>query len=269
MQLNYKKLGKGEPVLILHGLYGSSDNWLNIGEKLAEKFTVYILDLRNHGWSPHSSSHSYPEMRDDVYEFMINQNIQQANIIGHSMGGKTAVYFALDYPEMVKRLIVVDIMPTPYEIKDDSSTQILSHKKILETLAGINIKNIDTLKEADEHLKKSIPYKKVRQFLLKNLKRDKNKNFFWLLNLPTLIKDLPRIMDGIKPEKLSEEDKIDSLPVLFIKGEHSDYIRDNAKPLIQKFFPKALLTTIKGAGHWVHAEKREEFITVVSNFLEH
>ncbi len=268
MKLHYRKLGEGEPLIILHGLYGSSDNWLNIGQVLSENFAVYILDQRNHGKSPNSDIHTYPSMRDDLLKFMNENNIQKANILGHSMGGKSAVYFATKYPERVKRLIVVDILPTPYALSDSDSPQILSHKNILQTLQGIDLKKIKTLKEAEDIMAKDIPYQRVRQFLLKNLKRDENKNFYWLINIKALIDHLPNIMDGIDTDNLSESEKIESFPVLFIKGEKSEHIGDNDKEKIQNLFPKAILTTIKGAGHWVHAEKRKEFIAVTKNFLK-
>ena len=258
----------GEPLIILHGLYGSSDNWLNIGEQLSEQFTVYLIDQRNHGKSPHSNTHTYPDMRDDLLEFMDTNSIREANIIGHSMGGKTAIYFALKYAERVKRLIVVDILPTPYKIDDTSAPQIMSHKNILKALQDIDTDKIKTLREADKTLKDAIPYKKVRQFLLKNLKRDENKKFYWLLNINTLVKELPNIMDGLDTDEIPETEKPATLPVLFIKGEKSDYIPEDSRELIKRIFSKAVMTTIKGAGHWVHAEKRNSFIMVVMNFLK-
>lgn len=267
MRLNYKKFGeKGEPLIILHGLYGSLDNWLNIGKQLSAKHTVYLLDQRNHGRSPHSNSHTYEDMREDLKAFMTDHNIEKAIILGHSMGGKTAVYFSKEYPEKVSRLIVVDISPASYHHIKEEEHHYQIHEKILNALRSLSLNEIKTLKEADKHLAQYINYKEVRQFLLKNLKRDENNKFYWILNIDTLYQELENIMGGIQID--DNTIPVESFPALFIKGENSDYISDEDKIKIKKLFPKAVITSIKGAGHWVHAEKRSEFLSVVEKFLE-
>ncbi|MFO8236323.1 MAG: alpha/beta fold hydrolase [Bacteroidales bacterium] len=266
MKLNYKVIGdKGEPLIILHGLYGSSDNWMNIGQKLADKSTVYLVDQRNHGLSPHSKSHTYEDMSDDLIEFINDHNIKRANIIGHSMGGKTAIFCAVKNPEKISKLIVVDISPARYSPENSDHFHLEMHKNILNALKSLDLKNTKTIKEAESHLAQYIPYKNVRQFLLKNLKRDENKKFYWILNIDTLYNELEKTMDGIQIDESTKP--IESIPALFIKGEYSEYIGDDDKIKIKKLFPKATITTIKNAGHWVHAEKQQEFLSVAKNFL--
>jgi pimeloyl-ACP methyl ester carboxylesterase len=261
-------MGEGSPLIILHGLYGSSDNWLNIAKKLADRHTVYLLDQRNHGRSPHSDTHTYPAMRDDLLEFMNQKGIDKATLLGHSMGGKTALYFSLAYPERVNRLIVVDIAPTGYPQLTDANPQALTHLNITNALYNLDTAKIQTLKEADQRLAESIPYMQVRQFLLKNLKRDKESGAFrWMLNVKAIRDQLPAIMDGMNPDEFDDADRIVSMPVMFIKGEKSPYIREEHFDAIRKIFPRAHIQTIEGAGHWVHAEKREEFLRVVGEFL--
>ena len=174
MKLYYRRLGKtpGTPLIILHGLYGSSDNWLNIGKALSEYQTVYILDQRNHGQSPHSNEHSYDRMRDDLQQFMEDHNISKANLMGHSMGGKTALFYALKYPEKINTLIVVDIGPGSYQSPEENSPRTINHLSILDALYNLDTSQVKTLRDADQQLADHIPYQRVRQFLLKNLKRN-------------------------------------------------------------------------------------------------
>jgi len=269
MQLYHRQLGEGSPLIILHGLYGSSDNWLNIAKILADRHTVYLLDQRNHGRSPHSDTHTYLAMRDDLLEFMDQEGIEKATLLGHSMGGKTALYFSVAYPERLNGLIVVDIAPTGYPQLTDANPQALTHLNITNALYNLDTSKIQTLKEADQKLAESIPYMQVRQFLLKNLKRDKETGRFrWLLNVRAIRDQLPEIMDGLNPDEFDDADQITSVPTLFIKGEKSPYIQDEHFEEIRKIFPRARIKTIEGAGHWVHAEKRQVFLRVVGEFLD-
>ncbi|MFW6101193.1 MAG: alpha/beta fold hydrolase [Bacteroidota bacterium] len=267
MDLFFRQMGDGEPLVILHGLYGSSDNWMNIGKILSDSYSVYLVDQRNHGHSPHTYKHNYPAMRDDLLEFMKKQGIEKADLIGHSMGGKTAMFFSVAYPEMVHKMIVVDIAPTPYQMLTEPNPQALNHLNIINALNNLDIAQISTIKEADNQLSGFIPYQRVRQFLLKNLKRDKDGTFKWLLNIETLRNELPAILDGLNPDNYQSNNADISFPVLFIKGENSDYIQQKDREAILKIFPDAGIQTIAGAGHWVHAEKRTEFLQTVRQFL--
>lgn len=269
MELNYREMGTGEPLIILHGLYGSSDNWMNIGKALAGSFRVFLLDQRNHGQSPHSDTHTYEAMREDLREFMDRHDLNRANILGHSMGGKTAVYFAVAYPQRIRRLIVVDIGPAAYPQLTESNSTALSHLNITNALYNLDIEHINTLREADRQLAETIPYQQVRQFLLKNLKKDKQTGQYkWLLNVGVIRHELPAIMDGLDPHQYKDSKGLSSLPVLFIRGERSPYIGEKEQKDIRTLFPGAEIETIGDAGHWVHAEKRKPFLQLVEQFLE-
>lgn len=269
MELNYREMGEGEPLIILHGLYGSSDNWMNIARELAGSYRVFLPDQRNHGHSPHSETHTYEAMREDLREFMDRLQLSGAHILGHSMGGKTAIYFAAAYPGRVKKLIVVDIGPSAYPQLTGSSATALSHLNITQALYNLDTDNVHTLREADQQLAEAIPYLQVRQFLLKNLKKNKQTGRYqWLLNIGAIRNELPNIMDGLDPERYSGDTAIRSMPVLFIRGERSPYIDDRQADDIRTVFPQARIESIEDAGHWVHAEKRKPFLKLVNHFLE-
>lgn len=261
MELFFRKYGQGEPLIIIHGLYGSSDNWVSIGRKLAEKYQVYIIDQRNHGKSPHSSEHNYLDLKEDLKEFMDKNNIEKAILLGHSMGGKTAMFFASSYPERVSQLIIADISPRSYQTT--SSNQLLSHSTIIRAMYNIDFYNIKYRQEIDDILAKSIPELRIRQFLLKNVKRKKTGEFEWTLNIKTIKNELFNIIDGLP----NDHPEIKGFPVLFLKGEKSDYISDDDQKAISKIFPFAKIKTIPDAGHWLHAEQPDLFLQEIYKFL--
>jgi esterase len=266
-ELYYRKMGQGEPLIILHGMYGSSDNWHTVGKALSEKFEVYLIDQRNHGRSPHSPEMSYPLLRDDLRDFLDQHDLWKVSIIGHSMGGKAAIFFATAYPHRVKKLIVVDISPRSYKNLLKPSEQVLGHLNIIQSLLSLNISEIASRTEADKQLAETVKSIAVRQFLLKNLIRNKEGKLEWALNLNAIQKALPAMMDGINEKALAEGLRITGFPVLFIRGGDSDYIKEEDEIFIKKLFPEAEIETIAGAGHWLHSEKTEEFIRLVKNFL--
>jgi esterase len=254
MQLFHKKLGEqGQAIVILHGLFGSSDNWLTIGKALSEQYQVYLLDLPNHGRSPHSDQFNYKAMVEAVEQFIQEEKIENPVIIGHSMGGKVAMNFALQHPELFDKLIVVDIAPRYYPVH---------HDQILEGLMAVDIDHITSRQEADEQLARYEPHPTVRMFLLKNLYRDENQKFDWRLNLPVIDAQIDNVGEAVSDKKSIQN------PVLFINGVKSDYILPEDEPLIHKLFPDAAIKAIQGAGHWCHAEKPEEFLALVKSFLE-
>ena len=250
--MNFKKLGEGTPIIILHGLFGSLDNWLSIGKVLAENHSVYLPDLRNHGDSFHSDEFTYAAMAEDLREFIEQEDIQRPVVIGHSMGGKVAMKFAINYPDMFEKLIVADISPRAYRPH---------HGDILEGLKSIDLAQIGSRKEADEALSKHIPEIGVRQFLLKNLTRGKDKQFKWRLNLPVIDAQIENVGEGLEDRLATTK------PTLFIRGGASNYIRDKDNIVIVAFFPNSEVKTIEGAGHWLHAEKPEVFIEMVQDFI--
>jgi esterase len=267
LQLAYKKIGSGYPLIILHGLYGSSDNWFTIGNILAKHFEVYLVDQRNHGKSAHSPEHSYEVMKDDLLEFYHQHNISKAIIIGHSMGGKTAILFSLHHPEMVEKLIIVDIAPKSYLSLTELKSQIVQHLNIMQAFTSVNISEMKSREAIDKAFAEFVAHENVRRFLLKNVKRNEQGNFEWLLNVEALRNALPQIMDGINLKNFVPDKEKMNFPVLFIKGEKSDYITEDDIYAIKQLYPKAEFVTIFEAGHWVHAEQPELFIKTILYFL--
>ena len=262
MQLFFRKYGENKPPLIIaHGLYGSSDNWVTHGKKLSKYFEVYIIDIRNHGNSPHSNEHNYNVIANDIYEFMETQNIKKAVLLGHSMGGKAVMKFAEKYMEKIAALIIVDISPAKYNINSFSNLKISKHKKIIDVLNDNQILNSKTRAEADKICSKYINEPQVRAFILKNLKRNNNNNFEWKLNVDTITKNINNILDEVAINSIIHDFK-----VLFIKAENSDYILKKDINIIKKIFPKANIITIKNAGHWVHAEQPQVFLNTIINY---
>ncbi len=251
MELNYKKFGQGEPLLILHGLFGTLDNWQTLAKKFAEHYTVFIIDQRNHGKSPHLPDFDYPTLAEDLCSFMEDNWIYKANILGHSMGGKTVMQFALEYPDMVDKMIVVDIAPKGYAG---------GHDLIFEALFSLDLNTLENRKTADEILSAKIPEFGVRQFLLKNLTKDKETGKYrWKMNLPVIFEHYQNILAPIEGEFVN-------IPGLFIKGERSEYISDDTD--FKELFPDASLHTIREAGHWVHADQPQELLQRVLDFLQ-
>jgi esterase len=241
-----------QPIVILHGLFGSSDNWLTQVKIFSAEYKVYTVDLRNHGQSPHDDAFDYPSMVADIAEFFDDQQIQHPILIGHSMGGKTAMNFALAYPDQVAKLIVVDISPRYYD---------LEHYTIVEGLNALDIPSFTTRNQVDEALSKYVPEPDVRQFLLKNLQRKPEGGFTWKINLPVISSKLANIgVDLQYPGKFNK-------PTLFIRGAKSKYVPDADWKRIQEVFPEASLETMD-TGHWVQAEKPQEFVAVVKQWLE-
>ncbi len=253
MKLNYKLYGSGPPLIILHGLFGMLDNWKSIGKNLEDSFTVYLIDQRNHGKSPHTSEHSYKLMSDDLKAFFELHQISKAHIIGHSMGGKTAMQFALDQPEKVNSLIVIDMGIKTYPA---------GHDIIFDALKSIDIKEINNRKEAQDLLAEKISDFGVLQFLLKNLTRNLDGSYQWKFNLDSLSTNYDsEILVSILSIK-SFKGK-----TLFIRGENSNYILNEDWDSIQEIFPNSKLLTIKNAGHWVNADQPDELIKEVKLFL--
>ncbi len=265
MKLNFRKTGKGPALIILHGLYGSGTNWLNIATQFSNKYSVYLVDQRNHGESPHHMSQSYDEMANDLTELCNRLKLDSINLIGHSMGGKTAMTFTLQHPGIVKKLICVDISPYSYLGQKHFSEQAGFHRLILETFRTAPINETGSREDVEAYFAKAIENKQIRKFLLKNLKRAKDGNFFWQLNIGALESGLHDIIGAIPPIKLGIQSYI---PTLFIRGGKSPYITDEDTEAIPDIFKNARFATFENAGHWLHAEYPEEFIQTVQGFLK-
>lgn len=258
MKLNYKKSGYGKPLFILHGLLGMLDNWQSIGKILSQFYEVFLIDARNHGHSPHSEYFNYDIMAEDLLEFYYDQNALSPNknlgevyIIGHSMGGKTAMKFAQRFPEKVEKLIVVDISPGEYPVQ---------HDIIFDALQAVDLTIIKSRNEAEAVLAKYISEKQILQFLLKNLYWKEPGKLAWRFNLEVITKSAERMLEAITFGIFNK-------PALFIKGERSDYIKEEDMKLIRKFFPDSVIKTIPGSGHWIHADQPGLFVEEVVNFF--
>lgn len=252
MKLNFKKSGSGEPLIILHGLFGSADNWFSIAKELEKDFTLYLIDQRNHGDSPQSEDWNYEVMADDIKELIDEEGIEKANLMGHSMGGKTAMKFAFKYPDRINKLIVADIAPRFYPVH---------HGGILEGLNAIPIDKLKSRKEADDILSAYIKIPGIRQFLLKSLGRNESGGFMWKINLRVIMEKIDNVGEEIISDKTFDK------PTLFMGGEHSDYITDKDKEDISKMFPNSHIIFIKNAGHWLHAEQPAAVVETVKAFL--
>lgn len=252
MQLNFKRYGSGQPLIILHGLLGSLDNWATLGKRLAEHLSVYIVDQRNHGRSPHSPDMSFPLMAQDLLEMLDRENIQRTHLLGHSMGGKTAMRFALDHPERLHKLLVVDIAPRQYAE---------GHEDILEALRELDLDKFESRHEVDIELHKKIPELNTRRFLLKNLSRNSQGGFGWKMNLDGIFRNYAEISVAVNSNVSFKGE------TLFVQGGRSNYIQAEDHADIRALFPSARTVTIDNAGHWVHADAPDELEQVVMKFL--
>ncbi len=264
MKLFFRQLGEGNPLVILHGLYGSSDNWMTVGRHLSSNFKVILVDQRNHGRSPHSPNHTYKLMVQDLVELLDDLSIDKATIIGHSMGGKVAMLFASLNPQRLRSLVVVDILPTSYTDEDLGFGQLKVHGNILSAMLMLNPESINSRDELDKTLAKSIKDIAVRQFLLKNFKRNDHGTFSWTLNVDALSKNLIALMSEVLP---TEGSSIIKTPTLFIKGQNSNYIHPKGEDELPKYFANFHMVTVPNAGHWLHAENTEYFLRVLDEFF--
>lgn len=262
MHLYSRILGTGPPVLILHGLLGMSDNWMSVGRALAQAgFSVHLLDLRNHGRSPHANSHRYTDMAEDLFEYLEYHDLDQVAIVGHSMGGKLAMIFALLTPEKVRRLVVVDIAPVDYRLPGNSF-----HQQLIATLLGIDLSRHSTLRSIYEDLANRLGDPKLTMFLAKNITKldPPNGGYVWRCNLPVLQRYLSHLMVGFAD---LEAHAPFPAPTLFLKGNLSSYVLPGHEPERQKFFPHSQVLGIDGAGHWLHSDNPQATVTALLSFL--
>lgn len=252
LSLNFQRIGTGPTLLILHGLFGSLDNWGSVTRQLAEHFDVISVDLRNHGRSEHAKPHSYPAMCQDVIDLLSQLKLSRVLLMGHSMGGKVAMQLALQAPSLIERLIVVDIAPVHYP---------RHHDDVFRGLEQLDLTQLTSRSQADQQLQPYIEDGSVRLFLLKNLYRNESGQFAWRFNLTVLREDYDQISQAPSGSPYQG-------PTLFIKGERSAYITAEYRDAIIQLFPQAGYKVIQDAGHWPHAEKPELFLRIVNRFLQ-
>ena len=256
MQLNYRQYSEsGVPLLILHGLFGSLGNWGWHSKQFADKFAVIGVDLRNHGESPHVDEMDYPAMAEDVRQLLAALAIDSVYLIGHSMGGKVGMQLALNFPDLVDKLIVVDIAPVTYPASG------AGHGDVLDGMRSLDFATIESRAEAESKLTEFIQDEPTRKFILTNLVREEPGRYAWRLNLPAIQNNYDELRQG--PCTTSPYSK----PVLFVKGAESGYIQARNDAAILDFFPNAKVKTIMQAGHWLHAEKPQAFQKIALDFL--
>jgi pimeloyl-ACP methyl ester carboxylesterase len=250
--LHSKIIGEGTPLLILHGYFGTGDNWKTIANKLSDRFQVHLIDQRNHGRSFHSDAFDYELMVEDLHNYIDHHQLENVNLLGHSMGGKTVMLYAVEYPEQVNKLIVADISPRMYPPH---------HHDILAALNAVDFTIQTSRTLVDEKLAELIPEVGVRQFLMRNIYWREKGQLDFRFNLESLSKNNEEVGVALPSFTVFEGES------LFLKGENSGYISANEEPLINAHFPNSKIVTIKNAGHWLHAENPTDFHSELRNFL--
>jgi len=249
--LNYKVLGEGQPLIILHGLFGSLDNWITLGKRFSEHFKVVLVDQRNHGKSFHNSAFDYSVMAEDLEDLIDYLGLKNPILLGHSMGGKTVMQFAAFHPEKVAKLIVADIAPKYYPVH---------HELIIEGLKSVPLDSLKKRDDVEAVLSEYISEVGTRTFLMKNLKRNADGSFSWKMNLDTISNNIDEVgkeLDYYLPIEV---------PTLFIRGGNSDYVKDDDLDDISDIFPNVQFETIIGSGHWLHADNPDKFYDIVMKF---
>ena len=251
MLLHYKELGEGKPLVILHGLFGTSDNWQTHAKKLGEYYRVILVDQRNHGHSPWSEDFTYEHLADDLERLIVHLGIDQFTLIGHSMGGKTAMYYSQKYPTRLEKMVIVDIGIKQYP---------MHHNEIIKGIKSLDLTTIYSRSAAEQAMIPFVDSYGVRQFLLKNLYWVEKGKLAWRMNVDVLEREMEEILAPIPNIEVWT-------PTLFLRGAMSNYILDEDWDEIEEIFPDATLETIENAGHWVHSEQPDEFIEMVLGFI--
>lgn len=254
ISLHYKKYGKGKTIIVMHGLFGSLDNWNTLSGKMAEHgFCVYNTDLRNHGHSPHTQKHNYDCMSDDIIQLIQKEKLQSVHLIGHSMGAKVAMHVAGKVPDFIHKMILVDMAPRAYAVQ---------HHAIISALQEVDFTVHIDRKKVEEVLSRTIKEIAVRQFLLKGLYWKNKNELAWRFNLQVLATEIEEMGKEYSPPSSI------AVNTLFIAGTNSDYIHPEDELDIQSKFLQSSIVSIPNAGHWVHAEKPSEFLKFVIEFLK-
>jgi esterase len=250
MKLHYREMGEGRPLVILHGLFGFSDNWQSHAKKLAEYFRVILVDMRNHGRSDWSDDFSYDLMADDVYELCDDLKLEEVFLVGHSMGGKVAMIFAQKHANLLEKLVIVDMGIKEYP---------MHHEHILAGIHAVDVENITSRRQAEQQMSAHIESNGIKQFLLKNLYWKEKGVLAWRMNVEVLEREIANILSALPKGEIS-------IPTLFIRGELSNYVLDEDVESIEEQFIDAEIKTVKEAGHWVHAEAPSDFMETLLSF---
>ncbi len=251
MKLHYQDSGEGHPLIIIHGLFGSADNWRSMAKYFSRFYRVISVDLRNHGRSPHSDTQDFASMAADIEQLCGDLGLHKVHVLGHSLGGKVAMQFAAEQPAWVEKLVVVDISPRRY---------FSEHTPLMDAMLALDLKKLDSRSAVDAALADKVTDKSVRQFLLMNLQSG-DEGLYWRINLPALKANYQQLMAPVC------EHMTVSANSLFVYGALSEYVTDEDRALIRQQFPQAQFQAIEKAGHWVHAERPQQFKQIVEDFL--
>jgi esterase len=251
MKLQHRILGEGKPLIILHGLFGSSDNWQTHAKRFSEYFQVILVDQRNHGHTDWSDDFDYDLLAADLHELITDLKLEKVNLLGHSMGGKTVMRYAQLYPDTIDKMIVVDMGIKGYPPH---------HQQILKGIDAVSASAMDSRSDAEAILLPFVPENGTRQFLMKNLYWIEKGKLAWRMNVAVLEKEMPHIIAALPNEEVMVQ-------TLFIRGSLSGYILDEDISDLEDHFPDSTIVTIQNASHWIHAEQPEEFMNTVLEFL--
>jgi len=263
MKLFYRIYGSGTPLIILHGLYGSSDNWVSVAHKLQNECMVILPDMRNHGRSPWADTHNYDEMSHDIEELIDTLGLTKVFIAGHSMGGKTAIRFTIDNPEKVKGLFIGDISPFPYTENIEISEQ---HRNILNTICSVNPEDFKSREELAKHLIPLVGEKTTNLVLLKNIAVEKGL-MRWRLNARVLLSNIDSYSEGFSEKYLSDR-TFNDLPVVLLRGERSKYVSESDIEKIKVIFPKIDVRVAEQCGHWIHTDCPDAVVDALKTLLK-
>ncbi|MCK9254160.1 MAG: alpha/beta fold hydrolase [Bacteroidales bacterium] len=264
MILNHIEIGNNNSniLVILHGLYGSGESWTRVANLLSDKFKIYLPDLRNHGESFHNPSHTYPELVEDLKSWADYLGLEKFNLLGHSMGGKTAMFFANKYSQYINKLIVADISPRNYSNLMQHVPSINFHLNLISMMLKLEPEKYKSYRQVAENL---VNYEEnIKNIILKNLTK-KDGKMYWKLNLQAISDNLPEIMKGLDADDFIEKKIL--LPTLFLKGSLSNYITNQDFKLIEFIFPNSKIEIVENTGHWLHFEKPQEVANKIIHFL--
>ena len=250
--LNYKIQGKGKVMCILHGLFGSLDNWFSMSNMLSSDFEVHAIDNRNHGNSFHSDDHNYELMVEDFKDYLDQKNLREINLVGHSMGGKIAMIFSCMYPEYVNKLAVIDVAPKTYP----NNLQFIA-----DSLLVLDLNNFKNRQEIEDDLCKKLKDVNLCKFLIKNVFLNKKGSFEWKFNIKTLQKSINNICE------FKEDIGMFRKETLFLKGELSNYIREGDQKYLDKYFSNYIIEEVKKSSHFVHIENKMHCYNSLLNFF--
>lgn len=255
MQLFYREFGEGEPLIVLHGLLGMSDNFVSFGKEFSENhnFRVIIPDLRNHGRSPHHNLIDYFSLSEDVFELIEALNLKKINVIGHSMGGKTAMFLALNYPELVDKLIVADISPVKY------NSSLFDY--LLNFMNNLDLSEFANRREVTDFIKLNLKDEKAINVIIKNIFTSDFKRLTWKANIPTILQNIDNILN------FEIYNRVFGKKTLFMKAEFSNYIKDEHQDTIIKYFPNSKVIVVPNSSHWLHVDNYKSFYSIISEFI--